>query len=101
MAGKKSSVAKYKTICDAAEAGSMSVAQQFSIFVQDKKNSFLGHMLATLAKVCVESRARQYHATSSALHLGLSRFGHNLQAQLGNMIPLSEFDEEQQKHRRS
>ena len=92
---------KFAEIEEGALLGTMTPDQQldeFSGIVDKEKNSFLGFMLAALAKISNFSKARQYHCTSSALHHGLSRFGHHFQVHLGNMMKLTNFDTERKAH---
>jgi hypothetical protein len=101
MHGKQVSLAKYDAICGAQEVGHSTWAEQeeaFNVIVRKEKHTFLGFMLSSLAKVSNYSKARQYHCTSSALHHGLSRYGHHFQAHLGNMMKLTNFDKERAKH---
>ena len=101
MHGKPVSLQKYDAIVDAQAHGRATWAAQepsFRVIVEKEKHTFLGFMLSALAKVSNFSKSRQYHCTSSALHHGLSRYGHHFQAHLGNMMKLTNFDKERAKH---
>ena len=101
MQGRQVSVQKFAEIQEGAARGTMTPVRQldeFSGIVEKEKSSFLGFMLSALAKISNFSKARQYHCTSSALHHGLSRYGHHFQAHLGNMMKISNFDRERRIH---
>ena len=61
MEGKPVSLQKYEDICVGADMGTWSWAQQifeFNVIVLKEKHTFLGFMLATLAKISNYSKAR-------------------------------------------
>ena len=101
MQGKPNSLKIYNSVLANMALGTFTPAQlleEFEVVVTKEKNTFLSYMTNALAKVSNGSKARQYHATSSALHHGLSRYGHHFHAHLGNMMKLTNFDKERKKH---
>ena len=97
MHGKQVSLLKFDQICTGVFDHDQQL-REFNVIVMKEKHTFLGFMLGSMAKISNHSKARQYHCTSSALHHGLSRYGHHFQACLGNMMKLTNFDKERRKH---
>ena len=101
MQGNEVSLVWLKEVCEGMDTELLTREEQlekFALIVDKEKNTFLGFMLSAFAKVSNHAKARQYLCTSSAVHHGLSRQGHNLQAQLGYLMKQGCFDGERTRH---